>query len=88
MQSSSSKKLTEIKALLISREQGEAIELLNVLNKNSHEAFISWLGTGSTVALKEISDPYKTWSIYAHRRDVMEVTNKVGKRIIKSGNTK
>ncbi len=72
-----SAKTTLIKTVLIQKGWGDAIELLNVIQKNNKVSFDKWLHSGFTTLLMDMAEPYKAWAIYANRTDVLPFFNDI-----------
>jgi len=69
--------ITEMKTALIRRGSGQAIELLDVTIRDKPDSLKAWLKKGSTVELRRLAAPYKTYSIYDQRKERLPFFNDV-----------
>ena len=68
---------TAIKSLLLQKDWGEAITLLDFILRKNPEGFKRWVSTGSTIVLKEICEPFRKWSFYRDRLGPLPFENDV-----------
>lgn len=72
-----SSKISELKSALIKTDRGEALELVEVLQRQEPVKFMEWLNTGGTVKLMKLCAPYETWSIYNQRTGKLPFFNDI-----------